>query len=171
MHTLQAFSEHALALQVRAAIRWRVDGVDLRFEVADPGRLIVDGPVPAHYERSLLKRADELWKTTCFEAFWGRPSQPEYYELNLSANTGRWNLYRFADYRRPQPPQASHDFDLQEISITPSSVSARLSGPGGPFEANLCAVLKTAAQTHYYASFHPGPQADFHLREGFVLKS
>ena len=63
------------------------------------------------FEReSQAKRADELWRATCFEAFVKNLNSKEYWELNIAPN-GSWNLYRFSDYRE----------DMQEESrvLTP----------------------------------------------------
>src|SRR5438045_24619 len=43
------------------------------------------------------RRADDLWRTTCFEAFLGT-GDGGYYELNFSPST-EWAVYRFDGYR------------------------------------------------------------------------
>jgi hypothetical protein len=171
MYDLIPFSKHSLALQVRADFR-RLGAslMELRFEVADPVGLVLDRPTAAHYERADLKRVDGLWKTTCFEAFWGEPGQPGYYELNLSANSGRWNLYQFDSYRQPQPPTPSNDFELEDLLVSAQSLIARLRGESAKIEASLCAVLRTSEGPLYYATRHAGEKPDFHLRQSFVIQ-
>jgi hypothetical protein len=44
------------------------------------------------------KRADDLWRHTCFEAFVRIGDSSQYHEFNL-APSGEWSCYRFDDYR------------------------------------------------------------------------
>ncbi|MEO5937392.1 MAG: DOMON-like domain-containing protein [Sphingomonas sp.] len=48
--------------------------------------------------RETPARTDELWMTTCFEAFIQPDGQPGYLELNLSPS-GRWASYAFDGHR------------------------------------------------------------------------
>ena len=98
-------------LQVSGELIWNRDGqLELSFgvlaaaasglsELVVPGGLI-DGPQAAG------QRRDELWTTTCFEAFLAIPDQPGYWEINLAPN-GDWALYRFEGYRSGQSQQLS----------------------------------------------------------------
>ena len=45
-----------------------------------------------------LKRANELWKATCFELFLANSKTKIYYEINISP-TLHWNIYRLETYR------------------------------------------------------------------------
>jgi len=44
------------------------------------------------------KRANELWKATCFELFLANSKKDEYYEFNISPSLA-WNLYHLSTYR------------------------------------------------------------------------
>src|SRR5689334_3335291 len=44
------------------------------------------------------ERTDELWKTTCFEAFLRPLGETSYLEWNF-APSGQWASYEFSDYR------------------------------------------------------------------------
>ena len=44
------------------------------------------------------ERKDELWNTTCFEAFLRPQGSDVYFELNMSPS-GDWAAYRFNSYR------------------------------------------------------------------------
>src|SRR5690349_12825659 len=44
------------------------------------------------------RRADELWRHTCFEAFVAPLRREPYYEFNFSPS-GEWAVYRFDSYR------------------------------------------------------------------------
>ena len=59
---------------------------------------------------SSKERQDNLWKHTCFEAFFARPDSEQYWELNV-APSGHWNLYQFDGYRsggREEPEAVTH---------------------------------------------------------------
>ena len=142
----------------------------LRFLLMDPEGLVIDSLKAGRWDS--WGRADELWKTTCFEAFWSLPGSRRYWELNLSPARRQWNLYAFESYREPQPPSRSKDFDLSDIVVTDNSLECRLCPriEISALEASLTAIIRTANQTHFFAAKHAGPKADFHRRESFVLK-
>jgi hypothetical protein len=121
---------------------------------------------------SLFNRAHELWKHSCFEVFWSKPSQPEYWEFNIATN-GRWNIYYFSSYRQPAPPIESFDYSLLSFNFSSNSFTAIIEckNPLTEIEAGLTAVIKTKMnQTLYFATQHSGKKPDFHLRESFQLK-
>jgi hypothetical protein len=102
-------------------------------------------------------RRDDLWKTTCFEFFLAVPDKSEYWEFNMSPS-GDWNAYRMDAYRQ---------IGLKEetaIDLTPFIKEDQ------QIQAEITSVIedKNGHET-YWALTHPGIQADFHRREGFVL--
>ena len=129
----------------------------------DPARLVVPAP------RSGAGRADELWKSTCFEAFVGRDEG--YLELNLSPS-GEWNLYRFDGYRsgmQPAPLARPPDirFDREERATLTASVGLDASS----FDLGLAAVIEEqGGRRSYWALAHRGPRPDFHDRATFTLR-
>jgi hypothetical protein len=133
----------------------------------------VGGPASPAAGAGAPARADELWRSTCFEAFWGEVGSKSYWELNLSPAGDRWNLYRFEDYRVPQPPEASDDFTLETLSIREGVLEATLAAREsiGGVEAALCAVVVTGEGPRFYALAHPGDKPDFHLRAGFGVRA
>ncbi len=48
--------------------------------------------------KSEKKRANELWKATCFELFLANSTKEAYYELNFSSSLA-WNFYYLSGYR------------------------------------------------------------------------
>jgi hypothetical protein len=126
---------------------------------------------------STLARKDELWKMTCFEFFLAEPSSPEYWEFNLSPS-GEWNVYHMDAYRRmgfreetsiSQLPfefkQSDNYFSLDiTVDLTPIL-------PSEPnIQLGITAIIQTKDGTEiYWALDHPGTQADFHLRESFLV--
>lgn len=143
----------------------------LRYEIQDPAGLLADAPVNRDFHSSDLVRADGLWQSTCFEAFFAAAGSNAYYEINIAFD-GRWNLYRFDDYRSPQPPRSSDDFSMTELKTVPGRLDATLMSklPVQTWETSLCAVLKTrAGETFYFSTHHAGPKPDFHRRDSLIL--
>ena len=160
--------------QTPAAGLW----VEARAERGACGRLrlvyAVDGeglrlPPPAAAER-----ADELWKTTCFEAFIATPESEAYLEVNLSPS-GRWALYAFDSHRQGMrsPPAPPPDI---EVTRSPGrfelAAQIDLAGlaPDGPWRLALTAVIERAdGAKSYWSLAHPQGKPDFHDIAGFVL--
>lgn len=123
-------------------------------------------------------RRGELWKATCFEFFLAVPDEPGYWEFNVSPS-GDWNAYRMDAYRRV-------GFREETLISRPDSHFRMLSGeyrldvsvdltplilPRQEAVMGIAAILQTkdGGET-YWALAHPAPQADFHLREAFILQ-
>jgi hypothetical protein len=122
-------------------------------------------------------RKDELWKTTCFEFFVAVRDQPAYWEFNMSPS-GDWNVYRMNAYRRigfrtekmflQLPFEMKKELNEFSLDISVDLTPILPSGEEG--EMGITAILKTKdGHETYWALSHPGSQADFHLRESFIL--
>jgi len=118
-------------------------------------------------------RTDDLWRTTCFEAFVEAAPGAGYYEFNLSPST-KWAAYHFSDYREGMalaelaPPavitgaNATH-VDVDALIYLPPSEA--------PWLLALAAVIEeTNGATSYWALKHPPGKPDFHRADGFVLE-
>ena len=81
---------------LRCSLDLLTDGLQFSFEVPHARELIWPD-----YES--IRRADNLWLSTCFELFLAGESQPGYTEFNVSPS-GAWNCYRFDDYRHGMQP-------------------------------------------------------------------
>src|SRR5687768_16654194 len=123
-------------------------------------------------------RKDELWKTTCFEFFIAIKHKPQYWEFNISPS-GDWNVYVMDAYRqvgmREETRIKRFPFELQkesrslslELAINLDPIIAR----ERRIEVGVASVIQTLnGQETHWALMHPRPEADFHLREGFVLE-
>ena len=141
--------------------------------------------VTGHTDRVLLPptslpptRKDELWKGTCFECFLAIKDQPGYWEFNLSPS-GDWNVYRIDAYRRvgfrEERAISQLHFEFRKewngllldasVGLTPLCV------PGSQLQVAVTAIIQTQEGSEtYWALTHPAPQADFHLRESFILE-
>ena len=125
---------------------------------------------------AVMQRSHELWKTTCFEAFWAAVAEEKYWELNLSANK-QYNIYSFQSYRTPQPPKEDLQFSVVKMQQEKNTLRAWIEGPfpAKPLVFNLCAVLKLQvlpereAETLFMSNQHTGIKPDFHLRQGFNI--
>ena len=170
MKELHPFSSPLSKLELKAEVRR--DGRLLRFTFALHGGLAkVKLPKP---ERPALRK-DELWKSTCFEAFVAVPGNKQYWELNFSPD-GAWNCYRFDDYRQGMRAEkilsnpeihTSHTPDGFQLLATVDLSSAVQTQ--GPLELSLAAVIE-GDEHSYWALKHLGAKPDFHLRESFVLQ-
>ena len=128
-------------------------------------------------QADLPARRHGLWEETCFEFFLGVKGSPLYWEFNLSP-AGHWNVYRFAGYRQGMVEESA--FALLPLSVRrrPDSLLVALDVEIGrivaadqPLAVGLAAVLKFRGQgLTYWALTHPGTQADFHRRDGFLVE-
>lgn len=121
-------------------------------------------PAPA-----ISARTDELWMTTCFEAFVQPAGQSGYVELNLSPS-GRWASYAFDGHR-----EGMRDAAVEPLSNWASptlTASADLSEIGGSdWRIGLTMVVEaTDGSKSFWALAHaPGSAApDFHNADSFV---
>jgi hypothetical protein len=130
------------------------------------------------------ERADELWRTTCFEAFIRAPAGPAYVELNFSPAT-QWAAYAFSDTRAgmrslelPAPPRIERRAGADFLELT-AALDFGPSGPlpmDAPWRLGLSAIIEEAGiegaggQKSYWALAHPPGKPDFHNRDGFMAE-
>jgi hypothetical protein len=124
-------------------------------------------------------RGDELWRHTCFEAFIGMKSGPEYLELNFSP-AGTWAAYAFDDYRRGMRPAQLPQWPHIELAQQPQQLELRTrvqlpesatAAAGRTLRIAVTAVIEDATGTLYYWSArHPAGKADFHHPDNFSLE-
>ncbi|MEO8355891.1 MAG: DOMON-like domain-containing protein [Chloroflexota bacterium] len=123
-------------------------------------------------------RKDELWTATCFELFLAIKDQPHYWEFNISPS-GDWNVYRMDAYRRVGFRRETFiqrlQFETQKeaacFSVDAMVDLSPIVEEDDPMEAGITSVIQTIAGNEtYWALTHPNPQADFHLRESFIIE-
>ena len=127
-------------------------------------------------DRGAGERRDELWRTTCFEAFLAAPDGA-YLELNFSPSTN-WAAYEFDAYR--QGMRDSDEISAVTISVEQSAGSYALTASvrfkdamtRSSFAAcrvGLTAVIEDiAGRKTYWAIAHPDAKPDFHHPDSFV---
>ena len=138
-------------------LRWRIDGAQ-------------DVILPPFAGRG---RADELWRTTCFELFLDYGGG-RYREYNFSPS-GRWAAYAFASYRRQEGHVELPDAPAIEADKGETILSATIRLPlrtlDGARAAGLSAVMEeSGGQLSYWAVQHGGEKPDFHDPACFALR-
>lgn len=157
---------------ITASLARRAHELAIGYELTGQlGKLVIPGPA------ELPSRRHGLWEETCFEFFLGIKDSPRYWEFNLSP-AGPWNVYRFAGYRQGMVEETAFAALPLRLRRRPDSLRLdlevgldRIVGADQPLEVGIAAVIKLAGggQT-YWALTHPGPQADFHRRDGFLAE-
>jgi hypothetical protein len=147
--------------------------LSLRYVLAGRiAELAIPAPAPS-------RRADELWRRTCLEAF-VRPEEGEaYHEFNLSPST-EWAAYRLSGYREGLTPVAGIDAPRIEVQTSDDrlilTATIDLScapdlAPDAPWRVGLSAVVEAADMSKsYWALAHPPGKPDFHHRDCFALR-
>ena len=165
-------------VQISAELVWRREGwLELSYGVLARGARGIgalklpeglnDGPQQGQHK-------DELWTTTCFEAFLAAPGEQRYWEVNLAPN-GDWAVYRFDGYRSGQtqqelgtPPmvrlqRGAHQLRLDaRIALEPWWTSGLC-----PDLALTAVVDRGPEGLSHWALCH-GRKADFHDRSTFL---
>ncbi|MBW4329313.1 DOMON-like domain-containing protein [Stakelama sp. CBK3Z-3] len=120
-------------------------------------------------------RADELWRHSCFEVFFGLPDKLGYREVNLSTS-GRWAGYRFTGYREGMAD--ANDVALLaakwRILSDRAEMHALIELPSAYRHADLILGLSAVIEDgdggkSYWALAHPPGKPDFHHRDCFAL--
>jgi hypothetical protein len=125
------------------------------------------------------KRADLLWKHTCFEAFVAPAEVPGYHEFNFSPSLD-WAIYRFSAYRAgmssaeidPAPTisvrRGEEGLELQSavrLGHLPDLRDARR------LRIALAAVIEDEnGRLSYWGQRHAPGKPDFHDPNGFALE-
>lgn len=160
--------------EIAVDVAWRSDG-GLAFCYTARGDLdclhLPDSKPPS--------RADELWQTTCFEAFVGDPGIGDgYTEMNFSPS-GQWATYTFGGYRSHMSPSDAQVLGIERTSTTDSYVltasTANLNLHAAEFlhhvRVALSAVIEEiGGRKSYWALAHAPGKPDFHSPAGFAIK-
>ena len=144
--------EHAGALGTTAT-------TNIWFGVGAPAERFVF-PEPAEPER-----AEDLWQTTCFEAFFRLESERGYREWNF-APSSQWAAYDFASHREGRADaEVAAPYVRVEDNLTWWALGATIAVDAGvEWQLGLSAILEEKDGTKsYWALAHPdGDKPDFH---------
>ena len=116
-----------------------------------------------------------LWETTCFECFFGVPGQNWYWEVNLST-AGYWNVFKLDGYRSGLREELA--IEALSVSVNRSAFALEtqfdlslLGLEDSELELSVTAVIADIlGEISYWAVCHAGVEADFHLRDSFVIQ-
>ena len=116
------------------------------------------------------ERADELWQTTCFEAFLAT-ADGGYHELNFSPSTA-WAVYRFDGYRAGM--RASDELGVPRIETSEGDGGHELVAAFGTnpdaTRLGLSAIVQDLDGTKsWWALAHPAGRPDFHHAACFAF--
>ena len=170
---LRSFAPPPASLALAGSVQRDGDRLRLQYRLEDPEGLVLLPPASAAAPR----RCDELWTSTCFELFLAEPGTGPYWEANLSPS-GDWNLYRLSGYREglaPEPAISALPFAVERqgggLALRVDLDLGALPLAGRPLELAVTAVLELRdGEILYWALAHAGAEADFHRREGFLLR-
>jgi hypothetical protein len=125
------------------------------------------------------RRADDLWRHTCFEAFVGSEDDPGYYEFNFSPKL-EWAAYRFEAYRdgmtaatlaRAPGLQVRRTAGQLDLTATVHLAGLRPLAGAQLLHLGLAAVVEEVdGRMSYWALQHPPGDPDFHHPAGFALE-
>ncbi|HAZ45222.1 MAG TPA: hypothetical protein DDW76_33880 [Cyanobacteria bacterium UBA11369] len=122
-------------------------------------------------------RQHELWAKTCFEFFLGIKNYEEYWEFNLSP-AGHWNVYHFDGYRQGMQEEVAFiklpfTFENQadKLTLTLHVDLDKIVAEEQLIDVAITTVIKQKnGEITYWALTHRGTEADFHLRESFIIE-
>jgi hypothetical protein len=127
---------------------------------------------------TLSARADNLWRTTCFEAFIRAEGCIGYVELNFAPTT-EWAAYAFDAYRigmRAANELAPQKIDTQRTNdaftlLTSLDLSRFAGFSNSAWMLGLSAVIEESnGRLSYWAVTHPPGKPDFHHADCFALR-
>lgn len=129
-------------------------------------------PMPA----DMPVRKNTLWEETCFELFIAARDSSRYWEFNLSP-AGHWNVFYFDAYRKGMQEDtavAALPFSVQRqpgaLVLSLEIDLDRILDRNQFLEVGISAVIKhSAGMMSFWSLSHPGTQADFHRRDGFLI--
>ena len=122
-------------------------------------------------------RKHELWQGTCFEFFLGIKNSEQYWEFNLSP-AGHWNVYCFDGYRRGMQEETAFSalpFSIEDkgddFAIALDVDLDKIVSPDQVLDVAITTVIKHRdGEVSYWALTHRGTEADFHLRDSFIIE-
>ncbi|MCC5659976.1 DOMON-like domain-containing protein [Nostoc sp. XA010] len=122
-------------------------------------------------------RKHELWQDTCFEFFLGVKDSQRYWEFNLSP-AGHWNVYRFDGYRQGMQEETAFEnlsFNVHNqadaLALVLDVDLGKIISAEQAIEVSITTVIKYRnGEVTYWALTHQGAEADFHLRDSFIVK-
>jgi hypothetical protein len=143
------------------------ENLDVIFEWQDEQKIIIFSDAPKD------GRFSGLWQQTCFEMFIQPVGQTSYYEINLTAQKA-WNVFKFDDYRTPQPPPELPGAEMLNFKLDGHRLEAQfhLSGANlSRVKCSYCAVVVLdGIGVTYWSTKHADSKPNFHHFESFITE-
>ena len=158
-------------LNLQANLSYEENLLAINYVISGDWQKVKIPPTSNHCDRQ-----DGLWETTCLEFFIGIVDSPIYWEFNLSPS-GCWNVYRFTGYREGMEVETAFEnlpFEFTQqsdcLSLQIQIETTQIVKESQPLEIAITTVIEEQkGNISYWALKHSGEQADFHLRDSFVL--
>lgn len=170
MHILVPFYKEKDLMGLKGTFKLNDQKLELHYEW-EPNHTGIDMAINPH--QNVLSRKNELWKTTCFEAFVQIDGTDVYFEINLST-LGEWNIYKFQSCRTPQPPNEWEDAYLENVQFKPGQLQASFHFPlkkDQKIKVGLTAVIDFIdGRKNYYSLKHTQQNPDFHDFKTFLIE-
>jgi hypothetical protein len=168
------------ALSAHPAYQSLVDSIEVEVERVSTTLLRFRYRVEGEIDRIALPppapplRADNLWRTTCFEAFIAPADGENYRELNFSPSS-QWAAYDFTSYRAgmtqawiPAPPYVRLDIEAGTLELI---VAISLDLDPEPSRLGLSAVIEDKGGLKaFWDAGGSGSMPDFHHPSCFALE-
>jgi hypothetical protein len=120
-----------------------------------------------------LKRADELWKATCFELFLANDDEV-YYELNFSPSL-EWNFYVLDTYRTEpkelefkEEPHIGFSHKNNEFNIVFELEANAINFKNFKYYNLATILLSKERRRTFWSVKHLNTQPDFHAKNSFL---
>ncbi len=159
-----------------------IESINVAYEMSEQGqfwlRYNVEVPEPMikSANEQVPLRTDDLWQTTCFEAFLAIENKPEYIELNFSPST-QWAAYQFKGYRQGRSDLALMTVPVICLDLSNSHLTLYATVMLPPdwqhsvFSIGLSVVAEEPSGIKsYWALDHKKAEPDFHDRSCFTLQ-
>ena len=180
MTSLASPMSHNLVCHPRTPSR-SIDAIDVQVASAANGILARSFVLQAEHASLRIpverprRRADELWRHTCFEAFLMVGDGPGYREYNLSPS-GEWAAYAFRGYRQAgtatgeSAPVIRVHRNAQRLALE-TEIPLKLPPAYRSIQLGLSAVVEAVDDgLSYWALRHPPGKPDFHHVDAFALQ-
>jgi hypothetical protein len=161
----------ASAIQITGNIERRHNQLNIEYTLA--GRSLILIPETSNTPT----RQFNLWSHTCCEFFLGLQDSTQYWEFNLSP-AGHWNIYHFLNYRQDLVEEIAFDSLPFQVLQGNDTLQLKLQvnlnkiiAPEQSLQVGITTVIEDQErQLSYWALTHSAKEADFHLRNSYLLK-
>jgi len=164
-------NHHKIQSDIQVEAQFEIEDKTLRLEFN------IEGEIENYIflKPSTQERANDLWKATCFEFFFGYKGSKSYTEVNISPST-KWNIYSFKGYREllkeknilTQPSIKVFQEKNRYSLLVTSNFNESFLNNGLVF--NLAVILLDKNHIrHFYTLNRTPTTVDFHKKESWKV--